>query len=306
MLGVVSRAARNYLVDRKGYEIYRPTNHERAEMRSFWEDWFGRDPALFAKLYAANRETLDGIASWVDEGSLADSLWRYGVPEQWNTKRQGLGRTGLNEIEQEPTYSDLITFMMHSLGDDVRYLEIGVSVGKNFLQVVERFPEARIVGLDVEQPNPVLVRQFEDIKVVHTGPRTSVETLSGAPGKVTLTHYDLKRDGATVTYVQGDQFAPHTWASLKGERFNFIFSDGVHSARAVKDELEHLLRNDLIDRGRFLMYWDDLVNIEMQTAFVENCDRLAKLFPKSERGLHWIHGTYGSRRLNGWFSGTTA
>jgi hypothetical protein len=306
MLQLVSRAARDYLVDHKGYEIYRPTHHERAEMRSFWEDWFSRDPTLFAKLYAANRETLKGISSWVDEDSLSASLWRYGVPEQWNTKRQGLGKTGLNEIEQEPTYSDLITFMLDTLGSDVRYLEIGVSVGKNFLQVAERYPEARITGLDVEKPNPVLVRQFDNMKVARTGQTSLVETLSGVPGNVTLAHYELQRSGKSVTYVQGDQFASQTWASLKGERFNFIFSDGVHSARAVKDELEHLLEHDLIDRGCFLMYWDDLVNIEMQSAFVENCDRLAQLFPTAKRGLHWIHGTYGSRRLNGWFSGGVA
>ena len=299
MLSVVGRTARNYLVERKGFEIYRPTHHERAEMRSFWEDWLGRDPKLFADIYAANRATLDRVGDWIDEASLTGSLWRYGVPEQWNTKRQGLGRTGLNETEMEPTYSDLICFMLKEL-ERPSYLEIGVSVGKNFLQVIERNPDAEIVGLDVERPNPRLVAQLDGDEVTFTGPTTPAETLSGEPAQVTLKHHRLN---GRVIYVEGDQFADQTWESLKERKFNFIFSDGVHSPRALMDEMEHLLAKDLIARDdRFIMYWDDLVNLDMQEAFIANCDRLGQLFPNSRRGLHWIHGTYGSRRLNGWFA----
>jgi hypothetical protein len=84
--------------------------------------------------------------------------------------------------------------------------------------------------------------------------------------------------------------------------FDFIFSDGVHSGRAVRDELQHLKRFDLLDlSGRFAMYWDDVVNFEMQSAFVDNAMELQPGW----HGLHWIHGTYGSRRLNGVFANFT-
>ena len=141
MLGAVGKAARRALIS-AGYQIYRPTRHEKAELRSFWEDWLGRDPHRFAEIYSRNRQLLARVGEWVDEPSLATSLWRYGVPEQWNGSGQGLNRTGLNDVEQEPTYTDLIAVMLGELGDQFRYLEIGVSVGNNFLQIVELFPDA--------------------------------------------------------------------------------------------------------------------------------------------------------------------
>jgi hypothetical protein len=208
----------------------------------------------------------------------------------------------LNEIEKEPTYSDLLAFIAGRL-QQVTYLEIGVSVGKNWLQMIERAPDAKIFGLDVERPNPRILPRFGGAEIVHSSDRDyTVETLSGTPAQVKLEHHRLSRDGTPVTYVRGDQFSPDTWASMKGERFNFIFSDGVHSPRALETELDHLLANDLIADGPFVMYWDDLVNEPMQAAYRRNVARLQERFgPQSWFGLYRIHGTYGNQRLNGIF-----
>ena len=54
--------------------------------------------------------------------------------------------------------------------------------------------------------------------------------------------------------------------------------------------------------GRFAMYWDDLINLEMQTAFTENAADLGKRIPDGWFGMHHIHGTYGPARLNGIFA----
>lgn len=295
MLGPVGKLASRILTERMGYQIYRPTQHERALMRSPWEDWFSTNPELFAQIYQGNRETLSGVSNWVDPASLPNSLWRYGVPEQWEAGRLGIGCTGLNEIEPEVTYTDLIAFIASHI-EPLSYLEIGVSVGKNFLQMVERFPDAEIIGLDVEDINPVLAARFDRIETVSRSERTyPVESLAGR-ASVHLTEYRLHRsNGRTVTYVKGDQYSPDTWALLKGRRFNCIFSDGVHSPRALRDEYRQFAANDLLDfSGRFAIYWDDLVDIGMQDAFNEIADELP-----GWHGLHWIHGTYGHKRLNG-------
>jgi len=305
MLGPIGKSVKGALT-KAGYEVTRATGLERTGLRSFWEDWYSKDPALFGKLYAANRATLRDVGEWIKEADLAGSLWRYGVPEEWNTRRQGLGRTGLNEMEAEPTYTDLIAFIASQI-PDLNYLEIGVSVGKNWLQIIENFPDAAIFGLDVEKPNPTVAKRFQDSKVVHTAGKFDVETLSGTPAAVQLEHIEFTRAGLPVTYVRGDQFAPETWASLRGKQFNFIFSDGVHSARAIEGEMDHLLSNELLADGPFVMYWDDLVNTAMQSAFERNVALLTKRYgPDSWSGLYQIHGTYGAKRMNGIFCSFTS
>lgn len=297
MLGPIGPAVKSVL-SRRGYEISRPTSFERTILRSAFEDWFSKDMDLFAQVYKSNRNTLQEIPEWVRTEDLRDSLWRYGVPERWETDERSRDTTGLNGIQPEPTYSDLIGFICGQI-KDLSYLEIGVSVGKNFLQVARNFRHASLACLDVERINPVLAEalggEFLETK---SGKRQTVETLSGASQTIDLATYT----SLNTTYLRGDQFSIDTWSMLSGKKFNFIFSDGVHTPKALIAELDFLIACDLIDRsGRFVMYWDDLVNVEMQSAFDTCASRLAKLFSNGWHGLHWIHGTYGSRRLNGLF-----
>ncbi len=307
MLGPLGKVAKLALT-KGGYQLYRPTGLENTLMRSIWEDWFSTDPARFAQIYEQNRAVLSSVDSWIDAGDLDRSLWRYGVPEEWDRAHSGLNSTGLNEIEKEVTYSDLIAFVGGSLRRPVVYLEIGVSVGKNLLQVCHHFRDAEIVGLDIEVLNPCIRRQFASEEVVwQSDDEYAVDTLRGGPNSAIVrpSHHRLEHTGAApVLYVRADQFREDTWASLRGRQFNLIFSDGVHTARALRQELGFLLKEDLIvPEGPFAMIWDDLVDISMQTAFFENAQLLQRRFgPESWFGLHWIHGTYGNRRLNGIFS----
>jgi hypothetical protein len=295
MLGPIGPIAKKTL-ERFGYELSRPTGFERSLTRSYWQDWFGTDPALFAKVYEDNRRSLGQVESWASE--IDNSLWRYGVPPMWSAEVRELGQTSLDEIEPEVTYSDLIGFIASKIVP-LRYLEIGVSVGKNFWQIVNSFPEAEIYGLDVEDPNPSLVRLFDRVEIASEGKEQVVDTLSGSPATIRLTHYRLHRKGGKpVTYVKGDQFAPETWESMSAP-FNLIFSDGVHSGDALRSEFDHLKRCKLLhEDGPFVMYWDDLVNEEMQSAF----DRNARAMGGGWHGLYRVHGTYGLRRLNGIYS----
>ena len=295
MFGPVGKVAKKAL-EAAGYELYRQTDFEREQVQSYWANWLSRDPSLFARIYESNRKSLSRVSTWADD--IDNSLWRYGVPPMWSSHQREIGKTSLDEIEPEITYTDLIGFIGSQI-NPLKYLEIGVSVGKNFWQIVELFPDAEIYGLDVEDPNPSLVRLFESVETVWQGGQQVVATLDGKPATITLTHYRLHRtNGKPVNYVKGDQFARETWASIP-IRFNFIFSDGVHSGRAVRDEMEHLTQCGLIDQsGKFAMYWDDLVNHDMQSAFNANCLKLGR----GHYGMHRVHGTYGSRRLNGAFA----
>jgi len=286
------------VLTKRGYNLYRPTVFERSILRSTFRDWFGEDIATFARTYAGNREALARVKKWARAEDLASSLWRYGVPEQWDTGQLDIGETGLNEIESEITYTDLIAFICSKI-NDLRYLEIGVSVGKNFYQICRQFPKGRLVGLDIEMPNPVLQEALGVNLAEHsTGIRQLVDSLSGQKKTVELSTYSSDN----ITYLRGNQLSNDTWSVLNGQNFNFIFSDGVHSPDALNSEFEFLTSHELIDTsGPFVMYWDDLVNFEMQNAFNQCASRLKEIFSGGWHGLHWIHGTYGSRRLNGLF-----
>jgi hypothetical protein len=67
-------------------------------------------------------------------------------------------------------------------------------------------------------------------------------------------------------------------------------------------EFAFLLLNGLIDTsGPFIIYWDHLVNIETQSAFNDCAVQLRELFGRGWHGIHWIHDTYGEKRLSGLF-----
>jgi hypothetical protein len=128
--GFIGPAVKNFLI-RRGYTIRRPSEIERSHGRSYWQQWFSRDPALFSAIYAKNRETLKAIPNWITADTLNRSLWRYGVPNRLTSPIPGsINRIPLNEIESEITSPDLLAFIAKLCLPKLSYLEIGVSVGK--------------------------------------------------------------------------------------------------------------------------------------------------------------------------------
>src|ERR1700748_2098883 len=86
--------------------------------------------AELAKYLAANRHSLQQVTTWIDEEAMARSYFKYGVPD--------FIRGDINKpVGDPPTYTDVMALIAEKyLGGDVNYLEIGVSVGKNFFQVL--------------------------------------------------------------------------------------------------------------------------------------------------------------------------
>jgi hypothetical protein len=307
MLGPIGPIASNFLRSR-GFVITRPSEIEKAFTRSIWKDWFSTDLKLFASVYEQNRATLAGIRNWVSDETLAGSFWRYGVPVEWREKYiDSIGQTGLEEIESEITAADVLSFVARKLGSEVSYLEIGVSVGKNLLQIERQVNNASLVGLDVEELNPVLRNQFSDcVDVGKPSAPYLIKTLSKglAEKRTSVKRLTSRERGNTFNYLSGDQFLDSTWALLNGRKFSLIFSDGVHEAEALRTELQFLLKYELIDSNRFIMFWDDLHRPDMQSAFLDNARTLCKIFYRDDDAisLFQLHGTYGVKRLMGMFS----
>jgi hypothetical protein len=306
MLGPIGPLASNFLRSR-GFVITRPSDIERAFTRSFWEQWFSKDPILFGSVYGQNRETLASIPTWIHEKTLAASFWRYGVPVEWSEANLSIDKTGLMDIEGEITVADLISFIARQLREGVSYLEIGVSVGKNILQIERQITSARLVGLDIEEINPILEDQFSDcIRVNELSAHYPVATLSNrtAQKQSSMKRLTSRERGNVFEYLSADQFRDDTWSRLRGKKFNLIFSDGVHTPSALKSELQFLIKYDLVDPSRCVMLWDDLYDFDMQVAFLDNARTLCKMFNHGDEAisLYQLHGSYGPKRLMGMFS----
>ncbi|WP_426609729.1 hypothetical protein [Bradyrhizobium sp. McL0616] len=305
MLGPVGRFGSNYLRS-KGFIIERPTEIERTFERSFWKELFSSDIDTFAAVYAQNRKTLAKVPKWISEETIACSLWSYGVHDIWHDSQDALNRTGIDDLETEITAADVLGFVARKLSPGVSYLEIGVSVGKNILQLEHQISNSALVGLDIEEVNPTLAAQFhEPTDVMKPSLPYWVDTFAGKKAEKRTTFKRMTSERSNIfEYLSADEFRKSTWQTLKGRKFNLVFSDGVHTGEALRTEFDYLKENDLIARDRFVMFWDDLNHPEMQAAFVHNCRELCKIFGKDDRAifLFKLHGSYGAQRPMGMFS----
>lgn len=230
-----------------------------------------------------NRTSLAMVKSWISDSSYENSIYHYGI----RPKNRHLIDAAVGD---ETTLSDLIAFLAKDLTRDVRYLEIGVSVGKNFFQMLNQWNDALLVGFDIENINPVLERYLEK------GAGVSWETTEGSPRKSAsnLTDYTFKKNRNHVRYLAGDLFDDASWARLAGSTFNLVFSDACHEPNAILREW-HLIKSlRLLDEDEFVFVWDDLRG-EMQAAFNEISGDMRQMFhiPASEVWLGRCRGWFG-------------
>src|ERR1700722_13500083 len=91
---------------------------------------------------SVNREPLQLIDNWIDDKAFAASFFNYGVPD--------FIKAVINEpIGDAVTYTDVMLLIARKYFERVNYLEIGVSVGKNFFQLLRSLPKADLTGFDI-------------------------------------------------------------------------------------------------------------------------------------------------------------
>jgi hypothetical protein len=255
-----------------------------------WEDWFSGSPLDFARIYLKNRETQKMVKSWLTPEQREKSLWQYGVPSEDILDK-------LNQEQKNVTYSDLLAFLSLFLSN-VHYLKIGVSSGKNIVQISRQLGNSRLVGLDVEEINPVIETFYANKQIRWSAKQTYPFTrFDGAEAQkhFTATEYDDPVRRNNILYLSGDKFQEETWRVLSGMTFNLVFSDAFHTAHSIETEIEYMKMLDLIDKNEFIMVWDDLSDAQMVNAFFNITNNLETLFPARETsaGVFDIHRTYG-------------
>lgn len=232
---------------------------------------------LMKEVVNQNRVSLTEIKTWVDEEAFRKSYFNYGVPDQI--------RPLLNlDIGNEVTYSDLILYLSNQLAK-VNYLELGVSVGKNFFQMASGFSNASLTGFDVENMHPSIQNKFSFI---------SNENWEGKPDSIRKELFSLSKyiyQTNTISYIAGDIWDENCWSKLIGNKYSIIFSDALHESEALFWEYKMIEKYELLN-DKFLFVWDDLNN-GLEKSFKKIGASLKEKYLLADENIRII-------KINGW------
>ena len=205
-----------------------------------------------AEVIRQNRELLTKVSDWIDAEAMKNSCFDYGVPP--------FIQDVINkDIGNNATYTDIMRYLAYKHFPQLNYLEIGVSVGKNFYQLAAGIPGGVFTGFDIEEINPVLERDYS-----LTNQRTW-ETKAGSIKKTASSFKEYDFRGTKVNYLCADVWDENSWSQLQGNKYNMVFSDALHTPEAILFEFEMLVKYKLLD-DKFVIVWDDLVG-KMQRSF---------------------------------------
>lgn len=220
-----------------------------------------------------NRESLTKIKKWIDDDVYNNSVFHYGLPPE---VKHLIDR----ESDRNITYSDVLLYLSSFLEKRVNYLELGVSVGKNYYQMMNYFKNSTLTGFDIERINPVIEGFLERID------HETWSSIKSSPkkDKSSLAKYIYPINFSQINYISADIFDETAWGKIAGAKYNIIFSDALHSPDALLYEYEMINKYGLLDEDEFILMWDDLHG-EMETAFMtiwSDLSRRCKLDKKNK------------------------
>jgi hypothetical protein len=225
-----------------------------------------------------NRSSLSLIDDWIDETAFSRSCFKYGVPD--------FIKTEINKpIGEAITYTDLMLLISRNYFSSINYLEIGVSVGKNFFQLINAHANGSFTGFDIEEINPVLEKRLTFKS------REEWETPSKSIKKSHSSFKTYQFNDTEVSYLSADVWDENSWAKLKGNKFNMVFSDALHTPKAILFEFEMLVKFDLL-ADNFVIIWDDLVG-KMKNSFFKIIRKYDRKYEIKEVYLLNINGWIG-------------
>jgi hypothetical protein len=230
------------------------------------------------KLIRKNRQTLSLVDNWIDEDAFKKSFFSYGVPDYI--------KKDINKpINNSATYTDLILYLSKKHFENINYLEIGVSVGKNFFQLLNAHADSKFTGFDIEELNPAIEKRLDfKEKIEWPTPADSIKKTFSSLKRFSYNMMD-------VDYLSGDVWDENSWAKLKDNKFNIVFSDALHTPEAILFEFEMLVKFDLL-ADKFIIVWDDLVG-KMQKSFYKIIRKYDRKYQIKDIYLLNINGWIG-------------
>ena len=230
------------------------------------------------RVIAENRAAIARFGDWIDPAAMDASTFQYGLSPEWAAAIQRPNSTKM-------TYSDILSYIAAEAAGNTNYLEVGVSVGKNFWQVLNHVHGGFLAGLDIEDINPPLKNQLTPLSAAPIA--SAFQSVRKSAPK--LERFEFPSRQNRVEYHAGDVFDPAIWQGLKGRQFNLIFSDAFHHPEAVLFEWKQLIDLDLLDRNGFTILWDDLVSKSIRNVFNEIVSDCIRLFGMTRRNACLMH-----------------
>ena len=184
----------------------------------------------FIEIIKKNRIYLETVSEFLDKKNYEEN--DYGMPP--------IVFLNINKkINNLPTYSDLINFLNYKLfNSQLNYLETGVSVMKNFLQVDNFLENSLLFAYEIEELNPLFIDEYDTID-------DNLRTKS-ALNEIKYFKGDLgsKKDNLSFNEL------------LKNIKFDFVFSDAHHQPWSLTWEYKNVIKENLNDE--FVLYFDDV------------------------------------------------
>jgi len=222
------------------------------------------DSGHVASIKKKNRESLAIVENWMPEAIYNDSVFHYGIPKDILPLINDV-------IDDNVTYSDIMVYLMGKLKWPLSYLEIGVSAGKNLLQIASAVSNSRITGMDIEDINPVIEEHFEFYSKYSWPSQSELRKKDSS-----LSAFGFNKN--SIKYLCSDEFDETGWKELIGDKYNAIFSDAMHTPEALAFEFDMLRKYSLLHSQEIILMYDDL-SWNMDPAFLSIVEKMKNLYP---------------------------
>ena len=202
----------------------------RLSIKNFVHKLYINKNEEFIEIIKKNRIYLETVSEFLDKKNYEEN--DYGMPP--------IVFLNINKkINNLPTYSDLINFLNYKFfNSQLNYLETGVSVMKNFLQVDNFLENSHLFAYEIEELNPLFIEEYDTID-------DNLRTKS-ALNEIKYFKGDLgsKKDNLSFNEL------------LKNIKLDFVFSDAHHQPWSLTWEYKNVIKENLNDE--FILYFDDV------------------------------------------------
>jgi len=235
----------------------------------YYQDSCVFEPQVMNSIIQHNRNLVNNNFEIVNKKVMQESHFGYGIPAQlYNGDNFMLN----NPINNDITYTDVICYFCNKL-KNIRYLELGVSVGKNFFQLMHYMDGIFLMGYDLEEMSPLLKQRLncEASSVEHWDKRNYLKPT--APSLTT----NMKFGNNRIDYISADVYDELGWAKMKDKNFNLILSDASHTPEALLFEYEMMEKYNVFNKNSFVFFWDDLGG-EMTNSFLSIINQMKRKY----------------------------
>lgn len=228
-----------------------------------------------SEIIAFNRLTLQGTPIWIypDEWVSPPTLYNYGLP------RHVFHLINLPQ-NTDPTEADVLCLLLNRLATRapdkiIRYLEIGVSVGKNAHQIAtysrKFLHKSDLHCIELEKPNATF---FNLLNSSYGMQSPTIETFPLSQKKPIQSYISPRKDledkifswksgDHSFVYHEGDEFDQSVWSPQTfGGPINLVFSDALHTPDALMHEYLMLKMGGHLNFENLIYCFDDLESYE--------------------------------------------